>query len=148
MKTSRKIVASIAVVGTIAAVALFNVAQNNNTSSANTFLAEETVDTQVLQQFNDFISEHGRNFLTKDEFNARLQLFKKNYDLVKQHNADSKNTFQLGINRFADLSQEEYEKQLGFKNLLDEDDERWYEEHNKVEEASDEDEGRSLQSLP
>ena len=39
LKTSRKVVASIAVVGTIAAVALFNVASNHANETHGNFLA-------------------------------------------------------------------------------------------------------------
>lgn len=53
----KKIVASIAVVGTIAAVALFNVA-NNSDAPSGTFLAADNTDADVQAQFNDFISKH------------------------------------------------------------------------------------------
>ena len=56
MKTSRKLLASIAVVGTLAAVALFNVTSSNTNSG--TFLAADNSNAAVQIEFNDFISKH------------------------------------------------------------------------------------------
>lgn len=70
--TTIKIIGTIAVVGTVAAaVALFG----NNASSHETtrFLAQSDDNNgQVLKAFQDFVSKHNKNYLTKDEFNARF----------------------------------------------------------------------------
>jgi len=86
MKLTKKFIVSIAVVGTLAVVALFNVASYNH-SSSSTFLASDNEDGEVTTLFNSFVSEHRRNFLTRDEYNARLKIFKTNYKIVTEHNA-------------------------------------------------------------
>lgn len=59
MKASRKLLASIAVVGTLAAVAVFNVASNSMKSGASTFLAAETSeDAEVKRLFSEFVVKH------------------------------------------------------------------------------------------
>ncbi len=52
-----KSLASIAVVGTVAVVAIFGLTNNNTSSNASTFLAEDN-DQEVKQLFNEFISQH------------------------------------------------------------------------------------------
>ena len=53
----KKIIGTIAVVGTIAAVAVINMSGSSNAPSG-TFLAAENPDQQVMLKFNDFISKH------------------------------------------------------------------------------------------
>lgn len=112
-------IASIAVVGTIAAFAVFNTAGNSDMGGS--FLAANE-DQQVMLQFNQFISNQGKNYLTKEEYNARLTIFKQNYEIVTQHNAENED-FKLELNGFADLSDEEFEKRQGFKKINEFDDE-------------------------
>lgn len=77
MKTSRKTIATIAVVGTLAAVALFSVTTLGIKSINQTFLAQgNDTSSEVQEHFADFISKNQRSYLTKSEYNARLQIFK------------------------------------------------------------------------
>ena len=69
-----------------------------------------------MLQFNQFISNQGKNYLTKEEYSARLAIFKSNYEIVKQHNSENQD-FKLEINSFADLSDAEFEKKMGFKEI-------------------------------
>ena len=39
-------------------------------------------DEQLVKQFNDFASLYHRSYLTKAEYQARLQAFKTNYDTI------------------------------------------------------------------
>jgi hypothetical protein len=115
MKTmTTKIVAGLAVVGSIAAIAAF-MGSNDTTASASRFLeGKSAVDAETIQAFQSFVSKHNRNYLTKEEFNARLSIFKNNLDIIKSHDA-SKEGYEVGLNKFADMSPEEFEKMLGLK---------------------------------
>lgn len=56
MKTQgKKIVASIAVVGTVAALALFNVSTTGDAETHGNFLAATQPDQQVVSAFGEFI---------------------------------------------------------------------------------------------
>ena len=88
-QSGKKILGTIAVVGTIAAVAVFNVANGGSDNIGGTFLASNNDQQQVMLSFNQFISEHGKNYLTKEEYSARLSIFKSNYQIVKEHNANN-----------------------------------------------------------
>lgn len=110
---SAKIVASIAVVGTVAAIAAF---VTNKTSVPSTrFLAQaESFKPEEVEAFQTFITKYNRNYLTKEEYNARLAVFKENMDLVKSHDA-KKTGFTIALNKFSDLSVDEFKKRNGFK---------------------------------
>lgn len=88
MRTSTKAVASLAIVGTIAAsLAVLNYSSTPVVDSTTRFLAAEGANDEVKESFVNFINKHQRNYLTKEEFQARLRVFKKNYEIVKDHNA-------------------------------------------------------------
>lgn len=72
--------------------------------------------------------------MTKDEYNARLAIFKQNYDIVQAQNQKNEG-FELELNRFADMSTDEYSKLLGFKDLTPEGDEP-YEADNDGDEGA------------
>ena len=76
--------------------------------------------------FSDFISTYQKSFLTKAEFTARLSNFKASLEEVRKINAEPGNTFKLELNQFADLTQEEYQKKVGLKNLLDPEDAEYF----------------------
>jgi hypothetical protein len=63
MKQSRtlKLVGTVALVGTMAAIALVGISMNENINS--TFLASK-VDPEITQAFNNFVSRNQRSFLT------------------------------------------------------------------------------------
>lgn len=63
-----KIMGSLAIVGTIAAVAIYS---TDAIKSSATFLAEDENDVEVKRNFQNFLSKHGKNYLTKSEYEAR-----------------------------------------------------------------------------
>ena len=65
----------------------------------------------------NFIAKENRFYGTRDEYQFRLAVFTKNYQLVKQHNAQENVTSTIGINMFADRTTEEVKKMLGFKKM-------------------------------
>ena len=61
---------------------------------------------------------NNRNYLTKEEHNARLAIFKQNLDMVRSHDPVATG-YKIGINKFSDLSVEEFEKMQGFREIKD-----------------------------
>ena len=55
-----------------------------------------------------FVARYDKSYGTKEEYEARSRIFKTNLDLIRQHAAGG--SFTLGVNRFADWTQEEYRK--------------------------------------
>jgi len=54
-----------------------------------------------------FVARYDKSYRTKEEYEGRFRIFKTNLDLIRQHAGDS---FTLGVNKFADWTQEEYRK--------------------------------------
>ena len=74
-------------------------------------------DEQVLEAFTEFTSRFSRQYKTLGEYNKRLSTFKKSFTYVENHNKNKaeKAGYTLEINKFADMTKEEYESLLGFK---------------------------------
>ena len=78
---SLKIVGSVALVGTLAALAVLNMSSDIKPSS---FLA--VADSETVNAFNKFISKHHKSYITRQEYSARLANFKNAHEFVKMHN--------------------------------------------------------------
>jgi len=109
------ILATIAVVGSVATFALFNL---NAASSHMTFLADPS--GEVDQAFNSFLAKYHKSYGTHEEYTFRLNLFRANYHNIMSHNMMSANKlgFVKGINAFADMTEEEFKMRLGYKSEL------------------------------
>ncbi|KAJ3450577.1 cysteine protease [Anaeramoeba flamelloides] len=60
-----------------------------------------------VEAFQIFKKKFNRNYHPLEE-QHRLQIFKKKLERIHEHNSNPKNTFKIGINKFSDLSNEEY----------------------------------------
>lgn len=126
-----KIVGTVALVGTLASCALLGVGilgQTGNERNLNSSFSGEQgvngilnsmttnllskVDPEIDRAFTKYISLHQKSFLTKEEFRARLANFKKSYELMKQHNLDSSQSYKMGLNKFSDWSDQELNSML------------------------------------
>ena len=102
--------ASLAVVGVVAAVAVFSVNFMPSTSNLNSHVlkAED-------MQFMKFVSKYGKSYGTKAELEFRQEQFKTNLAVIAQENSSNGNTYTLGTNKFTDYTEEEYKALLGYK---------------------------------
>ena len=105
----KDVAATVAVTGAVATFAYLNA----GAVQTNNFLA--TPFTEAEREFINFIAEHKRSYGTKEEYQFRLEQFAKKYEIVKEHNADSTQTFTLAMNMFSDLTDAEYKMRLGYK---------------------------------
>jgi len=69
-------------------------------------VAQSPTDSQYEFLFTQFIREHGRQYEVTDFFN-RFNIFKKNLDFINEHNSGD-HSYQLGLNKFADLTSDEF----------------------------------------
>jgi hypothetical protein len=120
MTTSRtKLIASLAVVGTVAAVAaLVGINAAGSTASSalghSRLLLQTSVSASDAEAFQAFVVKHNRNYITKEEFNARQAIFVANVAHIKAHDAVATGYTQ-GINKFADISEAEFNSMKGLK---------------------------------
>lgn len=113
MRTS-EVVATLAVVGTIASFIYLNQGQNPH----DAFLTEQ-VNT-VEQKFINHIAEHGRRYATKEEYYYRLGLFTATHDKIENHNARhaEREGFTMGHNQFSDMTEAEFKRFTGYDPSL------------------------------
>eukprot|EP00746_Dinoflagellata_sp_MGD_P115137 gnl/MRDRNA2_/MRDRNA2_51363_c0_seq2.p1 gnl/MRDRNA2_/MRDRNA2_51363_c0~~gnl/MRDRNA2_/MRDRNA2_51363_c0_seq2.p1 ORF type:complete len:429 (-),score=83.12 gnl/MRDRNA2_/MRDRNA2_51363_c0_seq2:517-1803(-) len=75
--------------------------------------AEENLETYTFQQF---ISQFRRKYTEgSNEFITRERIFYKNLKFLVGINKNPKSLWRAGINKFMDMSQDEFEKRLGYK---------------------------------
>jgi len=65
-------------------------------------------EVEYFARFAAWMAEH-RRIYTSEDFQHRFSVFKHNMDFVHRWNADNSTTV-LGLNKFADLSNEEYQR--------------------------------------
>ncbi|KAJ4792543.1 Cysteine proteinase [Rhynchospora pubera] len=75
--------------------------------------AQLRTDEEVRRLHDSWVAEHGRSYNSAEERELRLSVFRDNLQFIDKHNAEADagmHTFRLGLNRFADLTNEEYRK--------------------------------------
>lgn len=89
--------AVIALVGVVATVAL-------SSSSAPITLSEFELE---IMEFNEYIATHSKSYASDEEYQRRFKIFRENSGFIRTHNQGKKDWY-LGINKFADMSIEEF----------------------------------------
>lgn len=76
-------------------------------------------DAEVMAVFESWLVKHGKSYNALGEKEKRFEIFKDNLRYIDDHNNNAvaeDRSFELGLNRFADLTNEEYRsKYLGAK---------------------------------
>ena len=99
---------TLAVVGVVACAAVLALNQTpSSTGLYNAFTAED-------HEFMRFVSKFGKSYGTKEEYDFRSQQFKINLSRVSMNNARNDVGYKLGLNKFADYTEAEYKRLLGF----------------------------------
>ncbi|KAJ3696646.1 hypothetical protein LUZ61_000351 [Rhynchospora tenuis] len=62
----------------------------------------------VLVEFEKWISDHGRVYESEAEKSKRFDIFKANYEYIQEKNREPSLTYTLGLNEFADLTNDEF----------------------------------------
>lgn len=91
------------------AVSSIMVAMNDNTNflSFNKQISEAEIDSA----FTKFMTEYARSYPDETELLKRKEIFASNYRKIMLHNQDKTQSVVLEVNKFADLSDEEFERQ-------------------------------------
>uniref|UniRef100_A0A2P2J6I9 Uncharacterized protein MANES_10G077200 n=1 Tax=Rhizophora mucronata TaxID=61149 RepID=A0A2P2J6I9_RHIMU len=75
-------------------------------------LASERSEAQVRKMYEMWMVKHGKTYNALGEKEKRFEIFKDNLKFVNEHNSVANRTYKVGINRFADLTNEEYRARL------------------------------------
>jgi len=86
-------------------------------ASAFTFTEEE-----YQSYFTNWVQKYQKAY-AEEEFSQRYSVFKTNVDFVQKWNMDPSHTHRVGLNKFADLTNEEYRNLYLMKMVIDRSDE-------------------------
>lgn len=64
-------------------------------------------DDEVMAMYEAWLVKHGKVYNALGEKEKRFEIFKDNLRFIDEHNSQDR-TYKLGLNRFADLTNEEY----------------------------------------
>ena len=80
-----------------------------NSIYANSGVDSSGVDSNDIQEFEDFVIKYNRNYSSTNEFLNRFYIFQTNLRRINYVNTPSNNfTYRLGINNFTDLTHSEF----------------------------------------
>ncbi|KAG8491986.1 hypothetical protein CXB51_015339 [Gossypium anomalum] len=63
---------------------------------------------EVMAMYEDWLVKHGKVYNGLGEKEKRFEIFKDNLRFIDEHNSEETHSFKLGLNQFADLTNEEY----------------------------------------
>lgn len=98
--------------GVAALAALGLVAVNYNSEGSQLFLSERIAEEEMM--YMKYVTEFGKSYGTKAEFEFRLEQFKKTLAKMAEHNAQNEHQSTVGHNHFSDWTEAEYKKLLGY----------------------------------
>ena len=64
-------------------------------------------ESSIKSEFNKFKVDFSKEYTPEEEL-YRFQIFSENFLKVQIHNADATQTYQMGINQFSDMTQQEF----------------------------------------
>ena len=79
---------------------------------------KETLMTAQDYEFMRYVTEYGKTYGTKSEFEFRSAQFKETLAHIEEQNSSGNNTHSLGVNHMSDWTEAEYNQLLGYKPSL------------------------------
>jgi len=71
------------------------------------------------RKFVDFTARYGKSYASKALHESKFETFRANLAKIEEHNEKSGNDFELGINGFSDLTEDEFVEQVGMTAQVD-----------------------------
>lgn len=65
-------------------------------------------DEEVKGIYEQWLAEHGKAYNGLGEMDKRFGIFKDNLKFIDEHNSMENRTYEVGLNKFADLTNDEY----------------------------------------
>jgi C1A family cysteine protease len=75
-------------------------------------IAAAFAQDSVSQQFVEFQHKYNKVYSTKEEYNRRLAIFEHNLKLIKEKNAKAGGKTTFAVNKFSDMTREEFKKTI------------------------------------
>jgi C1A family cysteine protease len=72
-------------------------------------------DFETERAFIQYLADHGKSYGTREEFQFRLNVFAEKMKFVEEHNSRNSDDHTVELNQFADQTDAEYKKLLGYR---------------------------------
>ncbi|PIA27153.1 hypothetical protein AQUCO_08300089v1 [Aquilegia coerulea] len=82
---------------------------NNNKNNNHIDYKSLRTDEEVMGIYESWLVNNGKNYNALGEKEKRFEIFKDNLRFIDEHNREG-HTYEVGLNKFADLTNEEYKK--------------------------------------
>lgn len=73
-------------------------------------------DGLIDYDFFSYLAQFKKQYATESELDFRKSIFEENRAKIERHNARNDVGYTLALNKFADYSEEEFERLLGYMN--------------------------------
>ncbi|KAH7859620.1 hypothetical protein Vadar_003352 [Vaccinium darrowii] len=73
-------------------------------------------DESIVEKHKQWMARYGRVYKDAKEEGRRLQIFRDNVDYIESSNNAANKPYKLGVNQFADLTNEEFKLRNQFKS--------------------------------
>lgn len=84
---------------------------------ATYFYMNATPTTTPLEdEYHQFLATYRKGYMSGPEYEMRFKIFSENMKAIEEHNAKDL-PHKLGVNQFADMTQEEFKKHLQYKPI-------------------------------
>ncbi|GAB2282646.1 hypothetical protein Dimus_017183 [Dionaea muscipula] len=81
---------------------------SSSSASSHSTSSSWRSDEEVIGLYRWWMAKHRKIYNGLDEKDMRFNIFKDNLRFVDEHNSDPTRTYKVGLNKFADLTNEEY----------------------------------------
>ncbi|XP_050367304.1 ervatamin-B-like [Argentina anserina] len=68
-------------------------------------------EASIAEKYDQWMSMYGRVYPNSEDKQRRFAIFKKNVEFVENFNKDGNKTYKLGVNKFSDMTNEEFLRQ-------------------------------------
>ncbi|XP_062102653.1 cysteine proteinase COT44 [Humulus lupulus] len=92
--------------------ALFLVSFSSVSTSNDMSSSSSRSESELREMYTRWVVENQRSYNALGEEEKRFEIFKDNLRFIDHHNAQKNRTYKVGLNRFADLTNDEY--RVGF----------------------------------
>ncbi|KAE8713619.1 Senescence-specific cysteine protease SAG39 [Hibiscus syriacus] len=89
---------------------------------ASLVMSRTIQEAAIVDKHEQWMVDHGRKYESKLEKEKRLDIFKENLEYIESFNNGGNRSFKLGLNEFADMTQDEFiAAQTGYNKMQEQD---------------------------
>lgn len=75
-------------------------------AAAVVYQQESTTSEVSMTEYLNYLQQYGKTIPHGEELIYRSKIYAKNIETINKHNSDSSKSWKMGINHFADITQE------------------------------------------